>query len=434
MKRLALIGVSVALAAAAAAPAQGAGWSETPVPQSTGAIGLQSWAFGADGRGLLLWEGFRQPSGPRFTGVATLAPASSDWTRASDLSGIGWGNAQAVPYGTSRVLLASAQVTGFGRFHRANFRLVSIVGRTDGTLAAPRAIAPSTGAFALAANGTGRALVAFTSQRGTVVQVAERAPGKVFGTPVSRSATSAGTPAAAINARGDRVVAWVRRGRIEARVRPAGGAWGPVQRAGSAPRVPNVGLRALVTASGDAVLAWGGADVREDRTPRVTYAAAVRSSRATHWSATTLERGTVPTAGGEPPLIEPLEDAKGLVTVAWAGRSGSGMAIKLAGRQGRTFAAGTAVARADRALELADAASGPDGRLALLWSENPPGGPATAVVLLRAPNGTRAAPERLGTGIQGGLVAFRAPNGRPVVIRPVSTGTSSSLVADLGPA
>ena len=98
----------------------------------------------------MLFEGFQQQRSPhKFTGVAVRDPQGA-WARAGDLTGVGWGAAQALTYGRTRALVVT----------RRRGRLAWAVGRTDGGFGAFPRIASGVGAHASAVNPSGDTLVA----------------------------------------------------------------------------------------------------------------------------------------------------------------------------------------------------------------------------------------------------------------------------------
>ena len=220
-KMLISVAALVVLLLGLALPAAAATWTTEPVPAGPGALGPARLSFDAQGRALLLWNGVPTASQPRFTGMASRAPGGG-WTRLANLPGVGWGNAQALQYATTRVLFVSGQVASVGAYNRAKLRLVAAYGRSDGSgLGSWQTLAPCETGFVAAANHSGQAIVLFDAG-GHGLSTIERPSGGKFGKATKVSSAGAFTPAVAINARGDRIVAWIRSGRIEARVRNAG--------------------------------------------------------------------------------------------------------------------------------------------------------------------------------------------------------------------
>src|SRR6478609_4884562 len=232
-----------------ALPAAAATWTTEPVPAGPGALGPARLSFDAQGRALFLWDGVPTASQSRFTGMATRAPIGG-WTRLANLRGVGWGNAQALQYATTRVLFVSGQVASAGAFNRVKLRLVAAYGRSDGSaLGSWQTLAPYETGFVAAANHSGQAIVLFDAG-GNGLSTIERPSGGKFGTATKVSSPGASSPAVALNGHGERIVAWIRSGRIEARVRNAGNGWGSVLDVAKAPQGSNTSLLAAVTAGG----------------------------------------------------------------------------------------------------------------------------------------------------------------------------------------
>src|SRR3954470_4067888 len=208
-----------------ALPAAAATWTTEPVPAGPGALGPARLSFDAQGRALFLWDGMSTVSQRRFTGVASRAPGGG-WMRLANLPGVGWGNAEALQYADTRVLFVSGQVASVGAYNRAKLRLVAAYGRSDGSdLGSWRTLAAYETGFVASVSHAGQAIVAFDAG-GHGLSTIERRPGGKFGKATKVSRPGAFAPAVAINARGDRIVAWIRAGRIEARVRHAAHGWG----------------------------------------------------------------------------------------------------------------------------------------------------------------------------------------------------------------
>src|SRR4051794_30467739 len=230
-----------------AMPAAAATWTTEPVPAGPGALGPTRLSFDAQGGALLLWDGVPTASQPRFTGMASRA-SGGGWTRLGNLPGVGWGNAQALQYATTRVLFVSGQVASVGAYNRAKLRLVASYGRSDGSgLGDWQMLAPRETGFVAATNHSGQAIVLFDAG-GNGLSTIERPSDGKFGKATKVSSPGAFAPAVALSGHGDRIIAWIRSGRIEARVRNAGHGWGSVLDVAKAPAVPNTSLKAAVTA------------------------------------------------------------------------------------------------------------------------------------------------------------------------------------------
>jgi hypothetical protein len=411
-----------------------AAWRAEDIPGSEGGLPpVRSVAFDREGRALVLFEGFSQSQVPqRFSGVAVRGPDGT-WSRAGDIAGIGWGSAQALLYGRTRALLLTRQVSGFGRFHRARFRLVWAIGRSDGSrFGSFRRIAASASVPAAAANPAGDALVAFTSQLGSVVRVSRRRAGGDFG-PVS--AVGRGTlPVVAMDARGDAVVAWIgRRGVLRVRVRPVGGGWGRAQRVPLGRVNGDFRLRAVISANGRAVLAWESVIASEGGPARVAAHVAVRA-RGGRWRTATLERATLGTGAfaGDPAAI-PFFDARGRLLVAFTAVRGGGTGVAVADvSESAQITAVASPSGASITATLDDAAAGPTDRVGVSWSEHDAVGGIQTFAALRS-GGTWGAPAGLGApgqaGLTGSRIAFSPVSGEALVVRAELTGRTPRLAA-----
>jgi hypothetical protein len=459
--RLTLLAVATILSAPG--PASGA-WQAEPIPGTAGASPPRSFAFDAEGRASIVFEAFDQRRSPaRFTGSALRAPGGS-WTRTADVAGIGWGAARAHTYGRTRALLITRQVTGrdavayatggpasggrydlrlvrggsgrlrhpLGPFNRARFRLVWALGRTDGGFGTYREIDRSADVPASAANAAGDALVAYTAQGAAGVRVSERAAGGRFGRSRLLGGSDSVSPAVAVNARGDRVVAWYRGDWIEARIRRAGEAWSAVARVARAPRGSR-SIRALVTANGRAVLAWYAAEIRESRPARISASVAIHP-RGAGWRSALLERSVLGSQGvpGEAGTI-PVVDSRGELLVAWTGRWLQGTGVRVARiSESARIEGPVLVSGEDQVATLDDAAAGPLGGVAVTYAE-PLETSVRTWAALRAGTSAFAAAEALTApgeiGLAGSRVAYSPRSGQPVVVRPLVRDGRGALVA-----
>ena len=409
----------------------GAQWRTEPVP-SAGLVSPLGIAFDARGRGLFHWEGIEQPS-RRFTGLDVRA-AAGGWERAPDLAGVTWGGAQIHLFGSSRALLVTRQTSSLGAFNRARFRLVSAFGRSSGAFGAFRTLGENVAAPVSAANADGAALVAWQDARSGATRVRELPAGGRFG--ATRTLRPGGTAAAAMNLRGDRVLAWSDREGIKARVRRRGGSWGSARLAARVSPVANTHVQALVTIGGRVVLTWDSADVREDR-PTALRAGVAVLDPGRRWRAYTLERSTVATGGSasEGPAAIPVDAGAG-VYVAWTGASSGARAVKFARvvadgpRERVILSAGVPGAALD------DAAAHPKGAVVVSWSVL---GSASTVTYasLRRSAGAFAAPERLtAPGVRGigfSRAAFQPLTGEAVVTSGYIAGQTGAVQASVSP-
>jgi hypothetical protein len=260
-------------------------------------------------------------------------------------------------------------------------------------------------------------MVAFVDRRTGAARVAERRAGHAFSAPRTL-ARPGGAVAAATDARGDRALAWWGRDGVFARVRRAGGGWGPVLRAARAQPTANGLIRAAITPAGRVVLAWQTADLRESQPLRLAAGAAVGSAGQA-WRSFTLERSTLASASfSENASAIPLVDSAKRVYVIWTGVADGHLAVKLAriaaSSPGPTVVLSGPVAGA----AVDDAAAGPAGSLAVSWSVLR-GAFSVTYASLRRGTGKFAAPERLtpeGTqGLGGSRVAFQPLTGEAIV-------------------
>ena len=219
-------------------PAAQAQWVLEPIGASEGVRQLHDLGFDAQGRGLLSWDAALDGHVPRiFGGLAARDPAGG-WLRPPDLAGVDPVTAQVHLWSQERALLVGREGGAAGPGRR---RLVVADGQTDGGFGALRTLAQFTASSWSASNASGDAIVAWTRERSPFVAVSERLDGHGFGPPrdlaIARSAT------VAINARGDRLLAWPEGRRIGVRVRRAGGKWGATRRIGRLPRIATAACR-----------------------------------------------------------------------------------------------------------------------------------------------------------------------------------------------
>ena len=207
ISRLAHTAPVIAAVLVASPVAAQAAWHAEEIPGAQGGLPpIRTLTFDREGRALMLFEGFARSRVPqRFTGVAVRG-SDGTWARPGDIAGIGWGSAGALLYGRTRALLVTRQVSGYGPFHRARFRLVWATGRSDGSFGPYRRIAASASVPAAAADPSGDALVAYTSQLG-LRRPREPAPRRRRLRPATRT-RARGASRRGDGARGDAVVAW----------------------------------------------------------------------------------------------------------------------------------------------------------------------------------------------------------------------------------
>ncbi|QEC48882.1 hypothetical protein FSW04_15745 [Baekduia soli] len=169
--------------------------------------------------------------------------------------------------GRSRMLaLAQVPAGGSGPGGARRVRLQISAGTVAGGFGAPRTLV--TGAVVyrpqLAVGADGTALVAWIEITRTaagavrrVVRVAERRPGGRFGAPSTLSGRGrADTLAVAVSGRGDEAVAFVREGRLLARLRRHGHGWGSVAGLARADGATTWELTAAADARGQMRVVW----------------------------------------------------------------------------------------------------------------------------------------------------------------------------------
>jgi hypothetical protein len=406
-------------AAALLAPAPAlAAWQAEPIPDTAGAAPPGSFAFDREGTGAIVFSVFTPR---RVTGVAVRAPAGG-WAREGNIAGLGASSAARVHlYGKTRALLIARRSPG---------TLVWSLGRTSGGFGRLRTLARNADGPASAANAAGDALVAYTPRRATGVRVSERRAGRRFARPRVLGPKGSLDPAVAVNARGDRVVAWLRGNRLEARVRPAGGRWSATRTVMRLTRTENVSLRALVTDDRRIALAWHTVRVSENRPARVAAGAAIRRINGA-WKSALLEQSRLDTEAylGEA-LAIPLVTASGEVLVAWTGRWRSATGVRIAQLRNTGSVHGpTLVSGEDQVATLDDAAAGP--QVAVTYAAHA-GNDARTFAALGSGIDAFAPPEPLTPdgeiGLVGSRVAF-TPSGTPVVVRPLVSGGRGALAA-----
>ncbi|HWI08896.1 MAG TPA: hypothetical protein VNT54_15440 [Solirubrobacteraceae bacterium] len=424
--RLAPAIVLLAVAAcAAAAPAAGAAWRLETIAGSDGVIELHDLAFDVHGRGLLSWNGAERDRARPFGAVAMRLP-SGGWQRLPEITGVRPADAQIHAAAVRPLLVAREAATTANRR-----RLVFADARPGGEFGAVAALDDFVTAHWSAANDAGSAIVAWTSERSPFLRVAERAAGEPFA--AARELAVGQVAAVAINARGDRVLAWRAGRRLAARVRPAGGEWGDTARFGRITSVHGLRLSALMARNGRAVVTWGA-------TGR-PCGAAVRN-RAGRWRTRTVERRCGPSAAGHraAPVL-PVADGRGATYVAWTGRARSGRrAVKLA-RVGPGASRRPLVLSRERGAVLDDVAADPQRALAVTYAAPRPTRRNPLVVATYAAvrragasfgRARRLTPARFAAR-RGSRVAFHPLTGEPVVAVPFLIGLNVAVAAAVGP-
>ncbi len=422
-----LLPALVLLGAVTAAPADAARWRLEPIASSGGVVGLRSFGFDLRGRALVSWDAAPgNRLAPLLGGLATREPAGG-WHRSPDLAGVQPSTAQIHMHSlTSTLLVARETPSKLGRR-----RLVAADGRSDGGFGAFSTLDDYVVDHWSAANASGDAIVAWTSERSPFVRVAERSGTGRF-TP-ARDLAVASAAAVATNARGDRVLAWRAGRRLAARVRPAGGEWSRTARFGRVKTIAGLRLSVLVARSGRVVLTWGSVGS--------ACGVSVRGTSG-RWRTRTLERRCA-VSGVDParsPVL-PLADGRGATYVAWTGRLRSGRrAVKLA-RVGPRGSGRPLVLSRQRGAVLDDVADGPRRSLAITYAAPRPTKANPYVVAtyaaVRRGGGSFGRADRLTppsvAAVRGSRVAFQPLTGEPVVVLPFLVGLDVAIGAAVGP-
>jgi hypothetical protein len=414
------------LAFVPAPPARATTWQLEPIAASEGVAGLHDLSFDADGHGLLSWSGaLRGRTPPIFGGLASRDPAGG-WQRPPDLAGVEPQNAQIHLYGQSRAMLVGREMQSSS----SKRRLVVAEGESDGGFGPLGVLDDYTVDSWSASNDLGQAIIAWTNERSPFVRVSERLPGQRLSPP--RDLAVATTAAVAMNARGDRVLAFLAgRRRLGARVRLGGGEWGPIVRFGRVASTSGLGLSAVVAGNGRIVVTWGAAG-RE-------CGVSVRG-RGGRWRTRRLERRCGASAVG--PRAAPVvavADSRGGTYVAWTGRTRDRRRVVRFARVGP--------GGPERALELSrqpsavldDVAAGPGRALAVTWSASRSARrrPVTAATFaaVRGDGGAfdvdRLTPAAV-TVARGSRVAFQPLTDQPVVAIPYLVGRTVAVGAAVG--
>ncbi len=413
------------LALGVLAPAAHAQWALEPIGASEGVRQLHDLGFDTQGRGLLSWDAALDGHVPRiFGGLAARDPAGG-WLRPPDLAGVDPVTAQVHLWSQERALLVGREGGAAGPGRR---RLVVADGRTDGGFGALRTLAQFTAASWSASNASGDAIVAWTRERSPFVAVSERLDGHGFGPPrdlaIARSAT------VAINARGDRLLAWPEARRIGVRVRRAGGKWGATRRIGRLPLDRSRRLSALIAPGGRMLITWG-----RDRGDCGVAVGDVRGA----WRVRRLERRCGPASVGkrEAPVL-PFTDSSGATYVAWTHATRQANSVTIA-RVARTGPATRSVVSRQRGSMLDDVAAGPGGAIAVTWaavlsSENPL---LTATYAGVRREGATFSVDRLSPAAaivaRGSRVAFHPLTGQVVVAIPYVVGRTLAVGSAISP-
>lgn len=412
---------------APAAPAAAAAWRLEPIGASEGVAGLHDLSFDSQGHGLLSWAGSLQGrTPPVFGGLATRDPAGG-WQRPPDLAGVEPQTARIHLYGASRALLVARQA----RSKTSRRSLVVAEGGSDGGFGPLGVLDDFTVDSWSAANQLGQAVIAWTNERSPFIRVSERLPGQRLSP--GRDLAIATSAAVAMNERGDRVLAFPESTRrLGARVRRAGGEWGPIVQFGRLDSTKGIGLSAVVARNGRVVVTWG----RAGRACGVS----VRDVGGT-WRTRRLDSRCGPAAvgSGAAPVI-PIADSAGATYVVWTGHSRSGARVVKFARVGPGASTRPLALSRQRGATLDDATAGPDRALAVTWSAPQPTRrrPLTVSTFaaVRRAGGAFAADRITSSSAvtsRGSRVAFQPLTGEPVVAVPFLVGRTVAVGAAVGP-
>ena len=425
MRRLAatlLCAAAVATLASTAAAATPA-WTSAPVSEA-GALNPTGLEFAADGSGVLTWEGFvqgHQPS-PKLTGLALRSPAGI-WTRGPDVPGVTWGLARVHVVG-SRTVMVGMRAYAFGAYNRARWEVVTATGQLDGSFGRVGALARPVGWVGSASGGHGEVLAAWLTRDTSALRIE-----RVLPTSTSERTVSPDGVARAllvIGPAGHVLAAWTRGQRIEARLRTPGGHWGRVHSIEPRGPVPEA-LHGAVGADGRAIVARGATKTREGEPGQWRFRTATTRS-GERWATHSLESFTHAQVAA-PATALPIFDAAGTGRVAWTGRAGGGVAVKVAHADSTHVEA----LPVSRPVAVDDFALSRTGELALTFSPPTPGqGPGPGPFVTTAPRGARfGAPADVGAPdsapLQGARLAFDPVSARPTVAWTAIAGGVSRL-------
>jgi len=460
----AAVAVLAALALHVGPAAAQAGWrTETLTP--AGVVGPIALSFDSAGDGLLLWDGnpyAMQPPRPFDGGEARVPGGGWSQTAEPPFTAI----EQLQLYGSGRALLVGSEaVTTQGGTPPPGslpccagspgtvlrVRVIYADGLADGSFGPVRVLDRDGSAPVSAADEQGDALVAWV--HGGRFRIAGRSLGGTFGKPLTFPGRAlAGEPfTVALNAHGERVLAWVG-GRdlrdLYARIRPAGGRWGAAELVARLPvparPVPTIKLRAAITPAGTVVLAWESASACEGcatalRAGAVWHAPVARAaSTRTPWRAFAVESSSIAAdaPGGSVAAglagIVPLVDSFGHVYLTWTGGLEGAPIVKLAELTASGVGLWTPLSDSLVGGALDDATAGPDGSLLVSWFDvrHSTSGIGPVYASLRRGSGRFELAVRLtGEDVTGGsgLVAFQPLSGEALVVSGVIAGGAVAL-------
>ena len=380
--RRTILALALALATLPAASAQAAWTAPQSLSGPANEVSIGSLATDPGGRALTTWVPFTYANGhftPGRAFSATRAPGSTLFDTAR----------RAPTFLAGPVLYAATRAVGLGgtvgSWNRCgpNVDLQVPFGRSDGTFALPSTIAAfrATGGSwgpAVDVNAAGQVAAAWVQStsdcKRAIVRVALRRGGGTgaFTVPQTlRGRGSAVTPAVAVGQGGDMLAAWGRRTgmgetAIEARFRPAGGSWGPLQRLGTS-SVPGLILTG-VTQNGRAYVVWQRLQYNEDKGMTEVLRAAVQPAGSRSFrAATVLEEIHAPNSNI--PLRPRLVISANTALLGWTGLAGGHWVVRVS-QSGSSGAFGAAQMLSDATSDaaFADLALLPRGTAAVTWS------------------------------------------------------------------
>jgi hypothetical protein len=425
--RSALLGVLLALLAPAVAGA--AGWS-TPVAVSSASTFVDApfMGFWSSGQGLAAWR-WADGTGPRRRSGERVAARGADGTFARErrvpdaaVAPVVFGRAGvAIVSRSTRVVRRGGAATETARLH---VWLGGIAGALVRTWSSP--VHRPTGSPALAVNSRGDVAIAWVRVKPggrRELLLAERKPGRVFSGPTVVARGRPDAVAVAVGRRGNLVVAWAADGAVFARTRRGlARRLEPVVRLGAGARL-HTRLRAAVSPGGRAWVAWASQRLSEggDNGPFVLRAASGRAGGRLFTRPVMLERFR--RRASDEGSFDLALDPEGRAFVAWAGWDGAHFRARLAelaALDGRLLVRASVSSPGYDAVVADVAASRRAGEALVVWARLDALGELGTEVLAahRAPSGATESEEVVSSGDRARLpaAAFDPRTGLPTVV------------------